>query len=287
MHVYTRILDLPLTPQEGRSLPLRADAADLQLHRTDKKRAAAARRKLAATADAATPHAECLLPKYSVRAGTDTDESEDGTAFCSQQRHMLQQQRAFSSSTAAAESLAGVIQKEIAHEKSQYEADSQLKSFLESNKWQLEDKENDVLVTLTKEVDGRKVIVEFSCIQPSGGDEEETIPEASDFTVSVQNPQGSGLLFYCSTTNEDEAARFCIGQVRYFSDASSKDSLAEYPGPYFEDLDDSFQQGLDSWLSALGIDGELCDFIDRFAADKENREYIAWLNKLQGFISKA
>ena len=62
--------------------------------------------------------------------------------------------------------------------------------------------------------------------------------------------------------------------------------MAEYPGPYFEDLDDAFQQGLDAWLSALGIDGDLCDFIDHFAADKENREYIRWLHKLQEFIAK-
>lgn len=75
-------------------------------------------------------------------------------------------------------------------------------------------------------------------------------------------------------------------QVRYYADQASRDSLAEYPGPYFEDLDDAFQQGLDSWLAALGIDSELCDFIDRFAADKENREYIAWLGKLQAFVSK-
>lgn len=195
-----------------------------------------------------------------------------------------QQQRGFSS--AAAESLSTTIQKEIAHEKSNYETDKELHAFVQQNNWTLEDKQNDMLVVLTKEVDGRKVQVEFSCIQPSGGEEEEPLPEASDFTVSVQNKNGSGLLFYCSTTSEDENARFCIGQVRYFSDQTSKDSLAEYPGPYFEDLDDAFQQHLDSWLSSLGIDADLCDFIDRFAADKENREYILWLENFQQFIQK-
>lgn len=202
-----------------------------------------------------------------------------------QPQQLQQQQQRFNGTAPAAESLSSTIQKEIAHEKGQYEADKQLQSYLEAHKWQLEDKQNDMLVVMSKEVDGRKVTVEFSCIQPSGGDEEESIPEASDFTVSVQNPNGSGLLFYCSTTSEDESARFCIGQVRYYADQAGKDSLAEYPGPYFEDLDDAFQQGLDSWLAALGIDGDLCDFIDRFAADKENREYINWLYKLQEFIN--
>ncbi|KAL8451124.1 hypothetical protein Emed_002162 [Eimeria media] len=215
-----------------------------------------------------------------------------------QQRHLLQpqqlqqqqlqqqQQRQFSSSKAAAESLSSTIQKEIAHEKGSFEPDKQLQAFLEKAQWQLEDKENDMLVVLSKEVDGKKVTVEFSCIQPSGGDEEETIPDASDFTVSIQNASGNGLLFYCSTTSEDDNARFCIGQVRYYHDQAGKDSLASYPGPYFEDLDDAFQEGLDAWLASLGINGDLCDFIDRFAAEKENKEYIQWLTKLQAFVSK-
>ncbi|KAL8450019.1 hypothetical protein Emag_003443 [Eimeria magna] len=203
-----------------------------------------------------------------------------------QQQQQQQQQRQFSSSKAAAESLSNTIQKEIAHEKGSFEPDKQLQAFLEKGQWQLEDKENDMLVVLSKEVDGKRVTVEFSCIQPSGGDEEETIPDASDFTVSIQNTSGSGILFYCSTTSEDENARFCIGQVRYYHDQAGKDSLASYPGPYFEDLDDAFQEGLDAWLASLGIDADLCDFIDRFAAEKENKEYIQWLTKLQAFISK-
>ncbi|CDJ66138.1 mitochondrial glycoprotein domain-containing protein, putative, partial [Eimeria necatrix] len=191
-----------------------------------------------------------------------------------QQQQQQQLQRGFSSSAAAAaESLAAVIQKEIAHEKAQYEPEKKIKEFLETKKWQLQEKENDVLVTLTREVDGLKVTVEFSCIQPAAAAEEEAaLPESSDFTVSVHRSDGSGLLFYCSTTAEDETARFCIGQVRHFVDSSSKESLASYPGPYFEDLDEAFQQQLDSWLAAVGVDGQLCDFLEAFAADKENRE---------------
>ncbi|CDJ39571.1 mitochondrial glycoprotein domain-containing protein, putative [Eimeria tenella] len=71
---------------------------------------------------------------------------------------------------------------------------------------------HDVYAKLT--VARLKVIVEFSCIQPAAAAEEEAaLPESSDFTVSVHRSDGSGLLFYCSTTAEDETARFCIGQV--------------------------------------------------------------------------
>lgn len=65
--------------------------------------------------------------------------------------------------------------------------------------------------------------VEFSCIQPSGGDEETALSDSSDFTVSVGNKDGSGLLFYCSTTSEDDGARFCIGQVQAASQTASQE----------------------------------------------------------------
>ncbi|KAL8433774.1 hypothetical protein ACSSS7_003620 [Eimeria intestinalis] len=71
-----------------------------------------------------------------------------------QHQQQQQQQRYFSSSKTAAESLSSTIQKEIAHEKGSFEQDKQLQAFLEKTQWQLEDKENDMLVVLSKEVDG-------------------------------------------------------------------------------------------------------------------------------------
>ena len=71
-----------------------------------------------------------------------------------QQLQQQQQQRAFSTA-AAFDSLSAIIQKEIAHEKSQYEEDKQIAEFLNKNSWKLQEKDNDVLVTLTKEVDGK------------------------------------------------------------------------------------------------------------------------------------
>lgn len=169
--------------------------------------------------------------------------------------------------------------------------------------------------------------VEFSCIQPSGG-EEEALLEACDFTVTVSDASnatdGPGVVFYCSTTSEEENARFCIGQVgflsttrqrrngflwalwkrrlwkaspflavlsfssqvRIFNDAASRESVSGYPGPYFEDLDDAFQEALDKWLGSLGIDEKLCDFVERYAAQKENGEYIKWLQQLSGLVNK-
>lgn len=130
--------------------------------------------------------------------------------------------------------------------------------------------------------------MEFSCVQNADAPTEEgPAPEMSDFTVTVTEPDDSGVTFYCSTTqDEEDKFRYCIGQVRFFKSAQEKESLSVYPGPYFEDLDDAFQQGLDEWLGKLGVDPQLCDFIDRFSVDKENREYLGWLHKLAQFVSK-
>lgn len=61
--------------------------------------------------------------------------------------------------------------------------------------------------------------------------------------------------------------------------------MSTYNGPDFEDLDDSLQATLDEWLGSLGVDSELCDFIDSCSIDKEQREYIFWLKGLEKFLS--
>ncbi|EPR60205.1 mitochondrial glycoprotein [Toxoplasma gondii TgCatPRC2] len=201
------------------------------------------------------------------------------------------EKRAFSSEAdssveAASKDLLKTIQSEIQHEQSTYEQDADLKKFLQTSGWSVAESDNNMMVTLQRQVGSKKVVVEFSCVQSAEAPTEEgPMPEMSDFTVTITNPDESGVTFYCSTTqDEEDKFRYCIGQVRFFKNAEEKESLNVYPGPYFEDLDDSFQQGLDEWLAKMGVDPELCDFIDRFSVDKENREYLAWLKKLAQFV---
>ncbi|PFH37076.1 glycoprotein [Besnoitia besnoiti] len=200
----------------------------------------------------------------------------------------LEGKRGFSSQTGAdvAKDLLKTIQSEIQHEQSTYEQDNELTQFIKNSGWTVSESDNNMMVTLQKQVGNKKVLVEFSCVQSAEAPTEEgPVPEMSDFTVTITNPDESGVTFYCSTTqDEEDKFRYCIGQVRFFKNAEEKESLSVYPGPYFEDLDDSFQQGLDDWLAKMGVDPELCDFIDRFSVDKENREYLGWLKKLAHFV---
>merc|ERR1712151_1238328 len=110
--------------------------------------------------------------------------------------------------------------------------------------------------------------------------------EATDFSVTVESKsKGSGLAFFCSTqTGEDH--RYVIGNVKTFASAEEKDSMSGYNGPEFEDLDDTLQEAFDEYLAEVGMSGEICDFIDATALDKEQREYVQWLKKAQSFLEK-
>lgn len=60
--------------------------------------------------------------------------------------------------------------------------------------------------------------------------------------------------------------------------------LKLYPGPEFQTLDEKFQQELLIFIKQLGIDDDLCSFIDVISIDKEQRLYSNYLKKLNNFI---
>lgn len=192
----------------------------------------------------------------------------------------------FRTFSAESEKLLQLIHGEIHHENSNYESPSNIKSFLEKKDWTFVEKDGDINMTLEKTVEGKKVTVDFQLVSPfeTEGDGE-SHAEMTDFSVTVENTNGQGITFYCSTLQNDEKFRYMICNVRYFADEASKNSVSTYNGPDFEDLDDSLQATLDEWLASLGVDSELCDFIDSCSIDKEQREYIFWLKGLEKFLS--
>jgi len=219
--------------------------------------------------------------------------SRSGVAAASQSR------RGFASE---ATQLVQLLQNELQHESTNYQDNADIKKFLASGEWKLEEKEGDVNMVLTKSAQGgRKVTVEFQLVSPfdsennggggSGGGEanagEPNDQEMTDFSVTVDSPQGGpGVTFYCTTVQggEEQSFRYMIGNVRYFESEAEKNNVSAYNGPEFEDLDDSLQQGLDDWLASLGVNETLCDFIDAMSVDKEQREYMRWIGKLSAFL---
>merc|ERR1712107_330175 len=108
--------------------------------------------------------------------------------------------------------------------------------------------------------------------------------ESTDFCVTIENKSsGAGISFYCSTqTGEDH--RYVIGNVRSFNSVEEKENVSGYNGPEFEDIDENLQESLDEYLSELGVDIDVCDFIDAMALDKEQRKYIGWLQSVKKFL---
>jgi len=191
-----------------------------------------------------------------------------------------------------ARKLLQTVNAELQHEKSQYSPPDLVKKFLQSGEWTLEDKERDVNITLTKKVDDRTVSVAFQLVSPyqneglEGDEDGESEPsELTDFSVTVEKSDGSGVVLYCSTFNGDPSARFLIGSMKVYESAEQRDAPSSYNGPVFEDLDQGLQEAVDGWLSSLGVNHELCDFIDACAVDKEQREYMGWLNVMNKVIS--
>lgn len=202
--------------------------------------------------------------------------------------------RSFSAAAAssAAPKLTQTLQSELQHERSNYEMSDVISSFLEKSGWTLQEKDGDVNMSLRKKVGDLSVAVEFQLVSPSYNGEEEDEEgqqavepqETTDFSVTCEKPDGSGAIFYCTTVGNDEKYHFIVGNVRCFASAEEKNSVSAYSGPEFEDLDDHLQSGIDEWLASLGINDQLCDFVDAMAVDKEQREYMRWLESIAKIV---
>lgn len=189
--------------------------------------------------------------------------------------------RAFS---AAASKVAKVLESEMKHEQEQYEQPKEVKNFLKSGTWKLVEADGDVNMAIEREVGGKTVKIEFQLTSPFAPEEEgEEEHDATEFSITVEAKNGSGLTFFCST-QAGEDHRYVIGNVKSYASAAEKDGVTSYNGPEFEDLDDKLQEALDEYLGEVGMNSEICDFVDAMASDKEQREYVRWLGNTKKAI---
>lgn len=213
-----------------------------------------------------------------------------GRLAAATQRVQVMPLSAKSFASSAASKVAKMLQSEIKHEEEQYEQAKEIKSFLTKSDFALEDSEGDVSMVLQRHMGDKVVKIEWQLTSPFDptadmeGDQEGYQHEATDFCITVENKSGSvGVSFYCSTqTGEDH--RYVIGNVKAFASAEEKESISGYNGPEFEDLDVKVQESFDEFLGELGMSNKVCDFIDAMALDKEQREYIRWLNSTLKFM---
>jgi len=195
---------------------------------------------------------------------------------------------------AAASKVVKTLGSEIKHEEEQYEQAKEVKAFLKKTEFKLVDSPGDVNMVLERALGDKNVKVEWQLSSPFNPDEmegeeggESFDQEATDFMVSVETKEkGAGVTFYCSTqTGEDH--RYVIGNVKAYGNAEERDSVSAYTGPEFEDVDENLQEAFDEYLAELGVNNEVCDFIDAYALDKEQQEYIRWLKITRDVLQAA
>ena len=123
------------------------------------------------------------------------------------------------------------------------------------------------------------------------GDCEITLVRAygDDEEIAVTFNATEGLEFSCATDGETVEVR----NVRYeslgsFGSSDEQDDedayFSSYPGPNYDELDESVQEEFHKYLEARGIDATLANYIAEAHVDKEQREYTRWLENVANFV---
>ncbi|KAJ3359689.1 Mitochondrial acidic protein mam33 [Kappamyces sp. JEL0680] len=125
------------------------------------------------------------------------------------------------------------------------------------------------------------------------GQEEDAAPDAPiAVSIIVEKDGQEGALEVTSTVQGES---FFIDNVSYIASAKlAQDQTAEgdwsrrgkFSGPVFADLDESVIESFHQYIEERGFDKELAEFITNYVVAKEQKEYVAWLQKVSDFISK-
>lgn len=187
--------------------------------------------------------------------------------------------------------LKGILKKESEHERSAYEPPSELHDG-PPEPFTLTEVQGDTLMSLTRTYGDNETVSVDIMIQddmnqeePVAFEDEETgeidIDVSVDFIVSVSK-RGSNqeLVFECSTDGSFMEIK------RVSLEPEDEDDLEDgmYTGPVFDELDDAVQEALYSYLEERGITPELGEYLLHLLHDKEQREYMDWLDKMTSFL---
>lgn len=100
-----------------------------------------------------------------------------------------------------------------------------------------------------------------------------------NFKVVVNKKNSTdSVVFFCVA---GEGVR--VENVQHLSQGQSDDDHANYSGPEFNKLSEELQDALVGYLADREIDDDLAFFIISCSENKEQREYVRWLNKLKEF----
>ncbi|CAL8464435.1 g3970 [Coccomyxa elongata] len=206
--------------------------------------------------------------------------------------------RAFSVSASSAERVSSVVAEELKYEQDNY-TKPELPDLPEG--WSLTEVEGNSKVSLTREVGDEVVQVDFIAREygnmtfdedDEAEDEDEGDEEDDDYSdnsmtieVAVMKEKADKALIFEAET-DGEFVRILDVSLESVKDGEADDEDEEtiYGGPVFTELDDKLQQAFVDYLEERGVNAELGRYILDYAEDKEQREYMKWLEGVKNFV---
>lgn len=211
------------------------------------------------------------------------------------------------SANAKPNSLAEVLAGQIHEEASNDEIDPDFVAAKQEvlKTWAIKDDAGKGVVTLSRTFKGENIVITFDCQDLAESEE--------DFDMSdMENEEGeeggdemnededmemggeSGINFDVVITKGNEKLVFnCVAyqqiqvdNVQFIPAGKEVGDKELYGGPIFQDLDEVLQESMINYLADRKIDDELSYFISSFSYNKEQKEYVNWLNSVMNFVEK-
>lgn len=194
----------------------------------------------------------------------------------------------------ATQGLKDILVKESEHERSTYEPPPALSSG-PPEPFTLTEMQGDTLMTLTRTFGSDETVSVDIMIQDDGMNQDESLVGFEDeetgeieidvsvnFIVSVskRGSENQELVFECSS----DGSFMEIQRVSLEPEDEEELEEGMYTGPLFDELDDAVQEALYSYLEERGITPELGEYLLHLMHDKEQREYMDWLDKMTAFL---
>ncbi|CAM6083210.1 unnamed protein product [Calypogeia fissa] len=189
--------------------------------------------------------------------------------------------------------LLSVLRLELDHERKTYSQPKELTRGA-PKPWTLTDKPGQAPVILRRSYGEEDIAV--TCVYQSDGYGDDENPE-EDINSEDEDMDASGLgscVNMTITINkgadnptlEISAASYgtqiTIEHVYFWEDKDSKEAV--YEGPNFLQLDEEVQTQFEKFIKARGVNKELTGYLFTILADKEQREYMRWLQKVDAFL---
>ncbi|XP_789452.2 complement component 1 Q subcomponent-binding protein, mitochondrial [Strongylocentrotus purpuratus] len=166
---------------------------------------------------------------------------------------------------------------------------------------------NDADIKLTRDIEAERITVRFNInhsVEMEGGAEEgqeEAAPEMRsypDFNVEVSKGGANSLRISCAYQRDDvlddqevdaepdDDELFLIDEVLFAKEGASTDTLEGAYRVGSEVMNGDLYDHLKNYLAERGINKDFCEKLSDLSSAVEHRQYIGFLNQLQGFVKK-